>query len=200
MHGRFHGLYAHSAGLPYPPVRHPDDHHFVWEKGRTLQAYQFALISEGRGQLQSAPYPEHIHKVKAGDVFLLFPGIWHRFSPDPMTGWVENWIECRGTAFDQVMGMGLNLVNAPIWSAGPDAAEIFNTVHRLAREDALLHQPTLSTPGLQLLALLCQSRAGRARPGPPCRTGPPQIGGYEWQATIPGRLGSGAWHQLLLPA
>ena len=52
-------------GSAYPPVRHPDDHHFIWEKGRTLQAYQFALISEGHGQLQSAPDPTKVHEVKA---------------------------------------------------------------------------------------------------------------------------------------
>ena len=24
----------------YPSARHPDDHHFVWERGRVLHAYQ----------------------------------------------------------------------------------------------------------------------------------------------------------------
>lgn len=147
-----------QPGSAYPPVRHPDDHHFVWEKGRTLQAYQFALISEGRGWLQSAPNPERIHEVKAGDVMLLFPGVWHRFAPDNETGWVESWIECRGPAFERIMDMGLNLVEAPVWSAGAQAEAVFAEVHRLARADPLLHQPTLSTLGLQLLAQLCQSR------------------------------------------
>lgn len=151
----------------YPPARHPDDHHFVWEKGRTLQAYQFALISAGRGRLQAAPHPDRVLAVEAGDVILLFPGIWHRFAPDPETGWVESWIECRGGAFDRVMDMGLLPLERPLWRAGEKAEAVFQTVHRLAREDALLHQPTLSALGLQLLAQLCQSRdlpeQGRAR-------------------------------------
>lgn len=145
-------------GSIYPPVRHPDDHHFVWEKGRTLQAYQFALISEGRGRLQAAPNPDRVHPIEAGDVILLFPGVWHRFAPDPDTGWVESWIECRGRAFDRVMDMGLMSPELPVWRAGEHAEAVFRQVHRLAQEDALLHQPTLSALGLQLLAQLCQSR------------------------------------------
>jgi len=143
---------------PYPPVRHPDDHHFIWEKGRTLQAYQFALISEGRGRLQSAPHPQTIHEVRAGDVILMFPGVWHRFAPDPETGWVENWIECRGAALDRVLDMGLMSPEAPVWHADPGVGSVFETIHQLARDDAILQQPTLSALGLQLLAQLCQSR------------------------------------------
>lgn len=145
-------------GSPYPPVRHPDDHHFRWEKGRTLQAYQFAYISQGRGRLQAAPNPDKVHPVEAGDIILMFPGVWHRFAPDPETGWVESWIECRGAAFDRVLDMGLVQIEAPVWRADERASAVFQTVHQLAREDAILHQPTLSALGLQLLAQLCQSR------------------------------------------
>ena len=144
-------------GSAYPPVRHPDDHHFVWEKGRTLQAYQFALISEGSGRMQAAPNPERVHPVGPGDVMILFPGVWHRFSPDPQTGWVESWIECRGGAFDRVMDLGLVSMEAPVWHGGEQAEAIFRTIHTLARHDALQHQTALSALGLQLLAQLCQS-------------------------------------------
>jgi AraC-like DNA-binding protein len=151
---------GHTRILPgsvYPPVRHPDDHHFVWEKGRTLQAYQFALISEGSGQMQAAPNTEQVHPIRAGDVMILFPGVWHRFAPEPKTGWVESWIECRGAAFDRVMDLGLVSMEVPVWHGGKQAEDIFRKIHALVHEDALLHQPTLSALGLQLLALLCQS-------------------------------------------
>jgi AraC-like DNA-binding protein len=144
-------------GSAYPPVRHPDDHHFVWEKGRTLQAYQFALISEGSGRLQTAPNPEVAHPIRAGDVMILFPGVWHRFGPDPETGWVESWIECRGAAFDRVMELGIISTDMPVWHGGDAAQAIFETIHALSRQDALLNQPTISTLGLQLLGQLCQS-------------------------------------------
>lgn len=144
-------------GSAYPPVRHPDDHHFVWERGRTLQAYQFALISEGTGRLQSAPHPEQVHPIKAGDVIILFPGVWHRFAPDSETGWVESWIECRGAAFDRVMELDLISAESPVWHGGEQAQAVFETIHVLSRQDALLNQPTISALGVQLLSQLCQS-------------------------------------------
>lgn len=150
-------------GSPYPPVRHPDDHHFVWEKGRTLQAYQFALISSGAGQLDAAPDLDTTHRVTAGDVLLLYPGVWHRFAPDPTTGWCEHWIELTGSALDRVMEDGFFPVARPIWKGGHSAAGIFAEIHRLATSDPLGNQPALSTLGLRLLAEFCQSRKEPSR-------------------------------------
>ncbi|SLN63474.1 HTH-type transcriptional activator RhaR [Aquimixticola soesokkakensis] len=148
-------------GSEYPPVRHPDDHHLIWERGRTLQAYQFAFITEGRGRLQAAPKSEVVHEVNAGDVILLFPGVWHRFSPEQDTGWTESWIECRGAAFDHMRAMGLFSPQAPLWVGARNAVDIFQNIHQLSREDALGNQPALSAAGLALLAQFVQSR----RPG-----------------------------------
>jgi AraC-like DNA-binding protein len=147
-----------APGSDYPPARHPDDHHFVWERGRTLQAYQFALISEGQGRLEAAPDAETVHPVGPGDVILLYPGVWHRFAPDPRTGWTENWIECTGAAFDRVMEMGLLPLDRPLWHGGDAARRIFDRIHALARSDALVNQPAISTLGLQLLAEMCGAR------------------------------------------
>ncbi len=147
-----------APGSPYPPVRHPDDHHFLWEKGRTLQAYQFALVSSGRGKLEAMPEPGVVHTVEAGDVMLLFPGIWHRFTPDPDIGWTEHWIECRGEAFDRVMAEGLFPLERPLWRGGETALALFRQIHALVQEDRLAHQPMISGLGLQLLAAFCQSR------------------------------------------
>ena len=36
-------------GSPYPPRRHPVDHHFDWEHGRVLAAYQFVYVTDGQG-------------------------------------------------------------------------------------------------------------------------------------------------------
>lgn len=152
-----------GAGSDYPPMRHPDDHHFVWERGRTLQAYQFALISEGRGQLAAAPAMDEVHAVRAGDVILIYPGVWHRFAPDPATGWTEHWIECTGSAFDRVMEMSLFPMSPPLWHGGAKVAAFFEEIHALAREDALANQPAISTLGLRLLAELCQSRQAPER-------------------------------------
>ncbi|WP_323765796.1 AraC family transcriptional regulator [Marinovum sp.] len=151
----------------YPPARHPDDHHFVWEKGRTIQAYQFILISEGCGQIETGPEGAAAQKVGPGDVMLLYPGVWHRFSPDRQTGWTEHWIECTGAAFDAVMARGLFPLSKPLWHGGARIAAIFDEIHQRAVSDALGQQPAISTLGLQMLAEFCQSRQtaerGRSR-------------------------------------
>ena len=69
----------------YPPLRHPVDHHFTWANGRVLQAYQIIYISEGRGVFESESTNKR-SRVGAGNVLLLFPGIWHRYAPDEKTG------------------------------------------------------------------------------------------------------------------
>jgi AraC-like DNA-binding protein len=139
----------------YPPARHPDDHHFSWSRGRILQAYQIVLISAGIGQLEFGPQRRHI-EVAAGSVFLLFPGIWHRFAPDPRSGWEEHWIECRGSAFDFARDAGLVPVERPVLPGSEEISGVFASIHALAMADPLRNQPVLSTLGLQLLALLCR--------------------------------------------
>lgn len=156
------GCTASSAGytrIPphsiYPPSRHPEDHHFIWERGRILQAYQIVLISEGQGSLEYGTNREKC-AIEAGSLFLLFPGIWHRYSPDPERGWTEHWVECRGPAFDAARDGGFLRINSPVYPADDEFSRTFAIIHRLATENALGNQPQLSTLGLQLLALLCR--------------------------------------------
>lgn len=139
----------------YPPSRHPDDHHFSWARGRILHAYQVVLISKGEGRLEFGNQRKQA-ALREGSIFLLFPGIWHRFSPDRRTGWTEHWIECRGSAFDFARDSGLLHVDRPVQDGSAEIAVVFDSIHALGRSDALLNQPVLSTLGLQLLALLCR--------------------------------------------
>ncbi len=64
-------------GSPYPPYPPPAPYHFSWEEGRRLaEGYHVVLIENGCGVMET----EHGGKMKVcdGDVFLLFPGEWHR--------------------------------------------------------------------------------------------------------------------------
>ena len=151
---------GHTKILPrsvYPPIRHPDDHHFDWKRGRILQAYQVILIAEGRGLFEFGRRGRS-QLVEAGSIVLLFPGVWHRFAPDPELGWTENWIECRSTAFDFARTAGLIDPTRSVLPSTPDFAAVFEKIHSLAVEEGLANQPLLSTLGLQLLALLSQQR------------------------------------------
>ena len=103
------GVYVPDAGYtlvppgsPYPPYRHPDDHHFTWEQGRILDAYTFVHITRGGGVFESGP--SGLQRVQAGDLFIVFPGVWHRYRPDPQTGWDEYWLEFDGDVARRIMG------------------------------------------------------------------------------------------------
>jgi len=146
------------VGSPYPPAQHPLDHHFSWSEGRILHTYTIVYITEGSGFFESAPLMRRI-RVRAGTVFVLFPGEWHRYAPDPLTGWVENWIECSGPAFDLAMTLGIINPKKPVFRIGldPNLILAFDHCHSLAQRNAPAHQAALSTLGLHILALLEQA-------------------------------------------
>jgi len=61
-------------------------------------------ISQGRGRLESRSGGT---SLTAGSVFLLPPGYWHRYRPDPETGWTEDWLELRGPTLDAWLENGV---------------------------------------------------------------------------------------------
>jgi AraC-like DNA-binding protein len=147
--------YARSLpGVPYPPDRHPVDHHFTWSDGRALHAYQFVYITSGSGQFQSER--SELTRVAGGDLIILFPGIWHRYSPDPGTGWSEHWIECQGPAFHRARKQGVLLPDRPIQRFGlvPDLLIAFGRCHDIARTPWPNNQSLLSTMGLHILSIV----------------------------------------------
>lgn len=90
-------------GSVYPPgrERHPAEYMFSWEQGRSLNEYQLVYITRGRGLFESDPTGRV--RIEAGHVFLLFPGIWHRYRPLKPVGWDENWIGFGGEYADRIM-------------------------------------------------------------------------------------------------
>jgi len=95
------GIYITGAGhikvdkeTEYPLVDDPSHHYFHWSVGRRLTEYQILYVSRGKGIFESEA--TGFRKVQAGDVFILFPGIWHRFRPYQETGWDEYWVEFNG--------------------------------------------------------------------------------------------------------
>lgn len=86
----------------YPAASgHPNDHLFSWNKGRILDGYYIVFITNGSGTFESAKTPPRI--VEAGTCFILFPGVWHRYKPNPLVGWEEYWVGFNGAYPAQVM-------------------------------------------------------------------------------------------------
>jgi AraC-like DNA-binding protein len=89
------GFEAFPPGTPYPAKEHhPAPYLYDWEKGRVFSEHQFLAITRGRGILETATCP-HL-ELQAGDLFILFPGEWHRFRPTLETGWDENFVGFDG--------------------------------------------------------------------------------------------------------
>jgi len=157
--------YARSLpGVPYPPDRHPVDHHFTWSDGRILQAYQLIYLTSGCGQFESDC--SELTRVTSGDLIVLFPGVWHRYSPDSGTGWSENWIECQGPAFDRARAQGILAPDRPVQRIGllPELLTAFERCHDVAHLQWPNNQSLLSTMGLHILSIVhcgtgLQSRA-----------------------------------------
>ncbi len=65
------------SGEEYPTHGHADGYYFNLDKGRILNEYQLLYIIEGEGVFHSARVAEA--RLKAGDLFLLFPQEWHSY-------------------------------------------------------------------------------------------------------------------------
>jgi AraC-like DNA-binding protein len=140
---------------PYPPRRHPVDHHFTWSNGRVLRAFQIIYIPSGRGALQCGAQQKR-YEIEPGTVFLLFPGVWHRYAPDIKTGWTEHWMECTGAAFDRALKQRVIHWDRPVLRVGisPDLIDAFQLCHRWARRATSARAAALASLGLHLLAVL----------------------------------------------
>ena len=117
------GLTTHSVGHQviseneaYPPQVHPTRYLFNIENGRILNEYQLLYITKGRGMFSSESSGRS--QVKEGYMFLLFPGEWHTYRPDPETGWNEYWIGFDGRIMDEWAKDGFFRKESPVFNIG----------------------------------------------------------------------------------
>lgn len=139
-------------GAGYPPAGHPVDHHFSWDRGRVLESLQIVLITRGRGRFEAAGL--RLQTIEPGHAFMLLPHTWHRYRPDPETGWDESWVELRGDIVDRVLQRDVIPSRTPVLSAGLAAGleAHLEAVHALARRAPPMADPELAVRGLGVLA------------------------------------------------
>jgi AraC-like DNA-binding protein len=153
-------------GGKYPPEKHPDDRQLDWEHGRVLDALQIVLISSGSGSLETKATGKRA--IDAGMVFLLLPGIWHRYRPDPEKGWTESWIEVQGPVVDGLLAESVFPPASILCGGGIDGGieEALESIHRVTRKGPLGFYPVLSASAIKVLALcamISKSENGKAR-------------------------------------
>lgn len=128
----------------YPTKGHADGYYFDVEKGRILNEYQLLYITEGEGVFSS----EHVKDVplKAGDLFLLFPGEWHTYHPSEDKGWKSYWIGFRGKNVDDRVRAGFLSADKPIYHVGfsSDIIRLYEEAYARAQEEAPYSQQILA--------------------------------------------------------
>ena len=156
------GLTHIAAGTSYPPDQHPKDHQLDWKHGRVLDSLQIVLITTGAGWFETRALGQK--RVEAGMVFLLLPGVWHRYRPDPKTGWDESWIEIQGPVVAELLEAETFAPNSALRRGAIDAGldEVLDRIHRCVREKAGGFQPEASAAALQALAIC--ARIANVRP------------------------------------
>lgn len=139
----------------YPPLRHPLSYNLDWEHGRQLRDYQLIYIPEGVGFLETK---KQKIQIQADSAILLRPGGWHRYRPNPETGWHEYWVGFSGSGFKAT-------VNA-LFSRGPTAFRVrqssamlkdFEALIAIAQENGRAVQQMLTAQTGLLLARLYAS-------------------------------------------
>ena len=143
-----------GPGENYPPSNHPSRYLFSREHGRVLDEFQLLYITRGRGTFRSAhlnnPLP-----VRQGSMFLLFPGEWHTYFPNPETGWKEFWIGFKGHQIDSWVQNGFFSVGSPLWNVGlqNDIIDLYKDAIQTATEQESGFQQRLGGIVAHLLSL-----------------------------------------------
>jgi AraC-like DNA-binding protein len=157
----FHsGFYITSLGhstiaprSPYPPAQHPALYHFEWRDGRVLPEFALVLISAGGGTFESKETGEVV--ISPGMAMLLPPAMWHRYRPNPATGWTETWMQFNGEFAHLLLAQGFISPRQSVLH-GPHLMEIVSklcgllaNVHASPTSNTLL----VSLQGLSVLGL-----------------------------------------------
>lgn len=110
----------------------PDKRTFEMFGERITKHYIIAYITEGEGHFAAKNMEKR--PVKAGDVLICFPGIWHRYGPDKDMPWMEYWVAFDGFIPDHYRTtLVLDPAN-PVLSAGVERASIAKWEHLIERD------------------------------------------------------------------
>ncbi len=155
------GFYVTTVGYSkidkythYPDVdQHPADHVFSWNNGRILDGYYIVFITAGRGVFESANTSPQV--MEPGMCFLLFPGIWHRYKPDPAFGWEEYWVGFNGNYPQHIMSRLFN-PESPFIKTGlsKDVMGALTQLLGAVSQAQIGYQQVISGTTLQIIGLL----------------------------------------------
>jgi AraC-like DNA-binding protein len=155
------GLYLTGCGqvsVPahgqHPPGGHPQLYCFQWDRGRVLPDYQAIYLIQGKGLFESAATGKRA--LAAGDVFLLFPGIWHRYRPLADSDWETLWIGFNGALVSTWVENRLLNPDSPVLQVGqkPELVDAYRRIMEMVFEDLAGNPHRLAASVMEILALI----------------------------------------------
>ena len=143
-----------GVGDPYPTKGHGDGYYFDVERGRVLDEYQLLYLVEGEGVLSTSAVKNV--RLKAGDMFLVFPGVWHTYHPVEGNVWKSYWIGFKGRNMDDRMNYGFLSIDKPVYNIGysSDVVMLYRTAIKAAKEEGACSQQLLAGIVNNLLGLM----------------------------------------------
>jgi AraC-like DNA-binding protein len=151
MHVLSAGCNKINAHVDYPAPEHPAHHYFNWKEGRILDEYQLIYIPIGNGLFESASCKQQ--RIKGGTILFLFPGEWHRFKPDPQTGWDEFWVGFKGIIIENIVQQQFLLRKSAVLEIGLSETiiQLFTNIIEITKEERTGYQPLVSGIVMHLL-------------------------------------------------
>ena len=146
-------------GAQYPPdeLSNPHRYRAVGDDGRVLDELQIVFGADGAGELEDER--GEIRRIGRGDCFVILPGAWHRYHPDPGTGWQEYWVGVRGDAAERAVRLLEIDARGPVFSPVLDESlvETYERLLELASvHDTVAHVEMVAL-ALRLIAVVARS-------------------------------------------
>ncbi len=140
-----------APGTNYPPGQHPEKYTLNRKTGRVLQEHQIVYITCGKGVFWSER--SGTTPIRTGSVFLLFPGVRHRYRPHRKTGWSEHWIGFAGDQGKKLMREFFS-PDKPVIHAGIDAdlQNLFRDTCTLAKSESFGFRPVIAAKTMEIMA------------------------------------------------
>lgn len=140
-----------SPSEVYPPKVHPSGYFFTWEKGRILQEYQINYITEGYGTFETSTDQ---FQVVPGSMLILRPGMWHRYKPDPNTGWNEHYIGFNGEFCSKLFQEGFFQTGKPVLYVGfqENILKLFFEIIQQVKDEKTGHQQVCGANTILMLS------------------------------------------------
>ena len=138
-------------GEEYPLSAHPEDYRFPENRRRVINEYQLYYITRGSGFFESASCSRT--RIEAGMMFMLFPGEWHSFAPDPDTGWDDHWVGFNGSFMDDKIRNGFFTFRNCVFRVGVNESMVdtFHEILDIAADEKKGYQQLIASLAISLI-------------------------------------------------